>query len=89
MMNSQETQKLRNLLARREWQALIEQLQRIGPGVAADFFMTVSYDEQRALFHEMPVEVAVTQWAISCRASSARVKTRVSGGSIALSEAAT
>src|SRR5580693_6109260 len=57
-MNSQETQKLRNLLARREWQALIEQLQRIGPGVAADFFMTVSYDEQRALFHEMPVEVA-------------------------------
>ena len=57
-MNSQETQKLRNLLARREWQALIEQLQRIGPGVAADFFMSVSYDEQRALFHEMPVEVA-------------------------------
>ena len=59
-MNSQETQKLRNLLARREWQALIEQLQRIGPSAAADFFMSVSYDEQRALFHQMPIEVAAS-----------------------------
>ncbi|MGC1634592.1 MAG: hypothetical protein WA744_04000, partial [Candidatus Acidiferrales bacterium] len=59
-MNTQETQKLRSLLTRRQWAPLIEQLQKLGPGVAADFFMTVSYDEQRALFHEMPIELAAS-----------------------------
>ena len=57
-MNSQETQKLRSLLTRREWAPLIEQLHRLGPTAAADFFMSVPYDEQRALFHEMPIELA-------------------------------
>ena len=59
-MNSQETQKLRNLLMRRQWAPLIEQLQKLGPTAAADFFMTVPYDEQRALFHEMPIELAAS-----------------------------
>ncbi len=59
-MNSQETQKLRNLLTRRQWAPLIEQLQKLGPTAAADFFMTVPYDEQRALFHEMPIELAAS-----------------------------
>ena len=59
-MNSQETQKLRNLLTRRQWAPLIEQLQKLGPTAAADFFMTVPYDEQRALFHAMPIELAAS-----------------------------
>src|SRR5271156_98665 len=57
-MNNQETQKLRNLLAQRQWGPAVEQLRRADPTSAADFFLGEPYDEQRVLFHAMPVELA-------------------------------
>jgi NitT/TauT family transport system ATP-binding protein len=57
-MNNQETQKLRNLLAQRQWGPAIELLRRTDPSAAADFFLSLPYDEQRALFHAMPVDLA-------------------------------
>src|SRR5271155_2116624 len=57
-MNNQDTQKLRNLLSQRQWGPANEMLRRTDPGSAADFFLSAPYDEQRALFHEMPVDLA-------------------------------
>ena len=59
-MNNQETQKLRNLLAQRQWAPAIELLRKADPTSAADFFLSAPYDEQRALFHAMPVELAAS-----------------------------
>jgi NitT/TauT family transport system ATP-binding protein len=59
-MNTQDIQKLRNLLSRRNWEPLLEQLQNLGPAATADFFMTAPYDEQSALFHEMPTDLAAS-----------------------------
>jgi NitT/TauT family transport system ATP-binding protein len=59
-MNSQDIQKLRNLLARRNWEPLLQQLQQLDPGAVADFFMTAPYDEQSALFNEMPTDLAAS-----------------------------
>src|SRR6202521_47925 len=59
-MNNQETQKLRNLLAQRQWGPGIELLRKTDPGSAADFFLCEPYDEQRALFHAMPVDMAAS-----------------------------
>ncbi|MFZ3215694.1 MAG: AAA-associated domain-containing protein [Candidatus Acidiferrales bacterium] len=59
-MNKPETQKLRNLLAQRQWAPLIELLRAAGPSAAADFFLSAPYDEQRALFHELPVDFAAS-----------------------------
>jgi NitT/TauT family transport system ATP-binding protein len=59
-MNNQETQKLRNLLAQRQWASAIELLRKADPTSAADFFLSAPYDEQRALFHSMPVELAAS-----------------------------
>src|SRR5580692_919270 len=59
-MNNQETQKLRNLLAQRQWGPAIELLRKADPGSAADFFLSEPYDEQRALFHAMPMDMAAS-----------------------------
>ena len=59
-MNNQETQKLRNLLAQRQWAPAVELLRKADPTSAADFFLSAPYDEQRALFHAMPVELAAS-----------------------------
>jgi NitT/TauT family transport system ATP-binding protein len=59
-MNSQDIQKLRNLLSRRDWESVLEQLQKLDPAVIADFFMAAPYDEQSALFHEMPTDLAAS-----------------------------
>ena len=59
-MNNQETQKLRNLLAQRQWGPAIELLRKADPGSAADFFLSEPYDEQRALFHAMPTDMAAS-----------------------------
>ena len=59
-MNNQETQKLQNLLAQRQWGPAIELLRKFDPGSTADFFLSEPYDEQRALFHAMPVDVAAS-----------------------------
>jgi NitT/TauT family transport system ATP-binding protein len=59
-MNDIDKKKLQNLLKQRQWKAVIELLQSTTAREAADFFMTVPFDEQRALFHEMPVEFAAS-----------------------------
>src|ERR1700729_3978476 len=59
-MNNQETQKLRNLLAQRQWGPANELLRKADPTSAAVFFLKAQYDEQRALFHAMPVDVAAS-----------------------------
>ena len=59
-MNNQETQKLRNLLSQRQWGPAIELLRKTDPTSAADFFLSEPYDEQRALFHAMPVDMAAS-----------------------------
>jgi len=59
-MNNQETQKLRNLLAQRQWGPANELLRKTDPTSAADFFLSAPYDEQRALFHAMPMELAAS-----------------------------
>ena len=59
-MNNQETQKLRNLLTQRQWGPANELLRKADPTSAADFFLSAQYDEQRALFHAMPVELAAS-----------------------------
>jgi NitT/TauT family transport system ATP-binding protein len=59
-MSNQDTQKLRTLLSQRQWPALVEQLQQIGPAAAVDFLLSAHYDDQKSLFHEMPVESAAS-----------------------------
>jgi NitT/TauT family transport system ATP-binding protein len=59
-MNDTDQKKLQTLLKQRQWKAVIEQLRATSAREAADFFMTASFDEQRALFHEMPVEFAAS-----------------------------
>jgi NitT/TauT family transport system ATP-binding protein len=59
-MNDADQKKLQTLLKQRQWKAVIEQLRATSAREAADFFMTASFDEQRALFHEMPVEFAAS-----------------------------
>jgi NitT/TauT family transport system ATP-binding protein len=59
-MNDADQKKLQTLLKQRQWKAVIEQLRATSAREAADFFMTASFDEQRALFHEMPGEFAAS-----------------------------
>jgi NitT/TauT family transport system ATP-binding protein len=59
-MNDIDKKKLQNLLKQRQWKAVMELLQATTAREAADFFMTVPFDEQRALFHKMPVEFAAS-----------------------------
>ena len=59
-MNDSDRKKLQTLLKQRQWPAVLEQLRAATPREAADFFMTASFEEQRALFHEMPVDFAAS-----------------------------
>jgi len=59
-MSPQDTRKLRALLSQRQWRQLVEQLRALGAGAASDFLMSVPYEEQRILFHEMPIDVAAS-----------------------------
>src|SRR5580698_10058106 len=59
-MNDPDRKKLQALLKQRQWPAALDQLRAATPREAADFFMSASFDEQRALFHEMPPEFAAS-----------------------------
>src|ERR1700678_4366554 len=59
-MNDADKNRLQNLLKQRQWAAAIEQLRALDARDAADFFMAAPFEEQRALFHEMPVEFAAS-----------------------------
>src|SRR6202453_4768620 len=59
-MNDLNKKRLPNLLKQRQWAAAIEQLRALDARDAADFFMAAPFEEQRALFHEMPVEFAAS-----------------------------
>jgi hypothetical protein len=57
-MNDSDRKKLQTLLKQRQWPPVLDQLRAVTPREAADFFMSTGFDEQRALFHEMPPEFA-------------------------------
>src|ERR1700678_1876274 len=59
-MNDADKKKLQNLLKQREWKQAIEQLRVLDARDAADFFMAAPFEEQRALFHVMPLEFAAS-----------------------------
>src|ERR1700722_17786826 len=56
VMNDCDKKKLQNLLKQRQWKAVIEQLRSLDAREAADFLLAVPFEEQRALFQQMPVE---------------------------------
>ena len=59
-MNDSDKKKLQNLLKQRQWAPALEQLRALGAREAADFLMTLAFEEQRVLFQRMPVEFAAS-----------------------------
>jgi NitT/TauT family transport system ATP-binding protein len=59
-MTIADTEKLRELLSQRRWAPLIDLLRRMNTTAAADAIISVPFDEQRALFRELPVDLAAT-----------------------------
>jgi NitT/TauT family transport system ATP-binding protein len=59
-MNQADSQKLRNLIARRHYGPALTQLRRPDSAAAADFFMGLPFDQQREFFHHMPVAFAAS-----------------------------
>jgi NitT/TauT family transport system ATP-binding protein len=59
-MNDSDKKKLQDLLKQRQWKAAIEQLRAVDAREAADFFLAVPFEPQRALFRQMPVEFAAS-----------------------------
>jgi Mg/Co/Ni transporter MgtE len=59
-MNDSDKKKLQNLLKQRQWAPALEQLRALGAREAADFLMTLAFEEQRVLFQQMPVEFAAS-----------------------------
>ena len=52
--------KFLNLVQQRQWATAIEQLHALDAREAADVFMALPFEDQRRLFHEMPVEFAAS-----------------------------
>jgi NitT/TauT family transport system ATP-binding protein len=59
-MSDADKKKFQTMLKQRQWPAAIAQLRGLDVREAADFFMAVPFDEQRALFQEMPLEFAAS-----------------------------
>jgi NitT/TauT family transport system ATP-binding protein len=59
-MNDIDKKYLRSLLKLRHWKTVLEQMSAMSARDAADFFMTIPFDEQRTLFGEMPVDLAAS-----------------------------
>jgi len=59
-MNDNDKKYLQSLLKLRHWKVVIEQLRAMSARDAADFFMTIPFEEQRTLFGEMPVDLAAS-----------------------------
>ena len=59
-MTQTDSQKIRNLVARRHFGAALTQLRRLEPVAAADVFMSLPFDQQREFFHRMHVATAAS-----------------------------
>src|ERR1700734_1591054 len=59
-MNDNDKKYLQSLLKLRHWKVVIEQMRAMSARDAADFFMTIPFEEQRTLFGEMPVDLAAS-----------------------------
>jgi NitT/TauT family transport system ATP-binding protein len=59
-MTQTDSQKIRNLVARRHYGAALTQLRRLDPVAAADVFMSLPFDQQREFFHRMHVATAAS-----------------------------
>jgi NitT/TauT family transport system ATP-binding protein len=57
-MNESEKKRVQQLLKQGQWAPALDQVRALGPRDAADFMVTLPYDQQRALFNEMPVDFA-------------------------------
>ena len=58
MANSTLLEQLHEQLVQRKWQSAIASLQELGPSSAAEFMSALPFEQQRALFRQLPVEVA-------------------------------
>ena len=57
-MSSPTIKKLHGVVARREWKTAVGLLRQLVPSVVADFVVSLPYEEQRALFGKLPVDLA-------------------------------
>jgi NitT/TauT family transport system ATP-binding protein len=57
-MTTTTNEKLQDLAAGRQWEAVGKALQQLAPSVAADFVMSLPFEQQRNLFAHLPVELA-------------------------------
>jgi NitT/TauT family transport system ATP-binding protein len=51
---------LPDLLAQRNWRTIAERLRELAPSEAADFVMSVAFEQQRVLFSKLPIDLAVS-----------------------------
>ena len=58
MPNPPVLEKLHEQVARREWDAAILAVQALSPGSAADFLVSLPFEQQRVLFGKLPVSFA-------------------------------
>src|ERR1700723_1213809 len=59
-MSETDKRYLQSLLKLRQWKPIVVQLRTMSASDAADFLMTAPFEEQRALFGQMPVELAAS-----------------------------
>jgi NitT/TauT family transport system ATP-binding protein len=58
MANSPVSGKLQEQLAQRQWKSAVESLQPLGPQAAADSIFALPFEQQRALFRQLPVDLS-------------------------------
>jgi NitT/TauT family transport system ATP-binding protein len=59
-MSETDKRYLQSLVKLRQWKPIIAQLRTMSAGDAADFLMTAPFEDQRALFGQMPVDLAAS-----------------------------
>jgi NitT/TauT family transport system ATP-binding protein len=57
-MNQAMTEKLRAILSQGHWEQAAGLLERLEPGVAAELFLKIPFEEQQILFRRLPVDFA-------------------------------
>ena len=58
MANSSTLEKLREQIGQRQWQGAVEALRNLEPTAAADSILSLPFEQQRALFGQVPVDLA-------------------------------
>src|SRR5579863_585059 len=55
-MNPPRAEELQTILAQGRWDRAVAILERLDPAVAADTFVSLPHEEQKALFRRLPIE---------------------------------